>query len=253
MMRRIPVAAFLCVVFLAGPALADSMAERFAEANGLYFKKRYAKAADIYGDLISRYKLNDAVLYYNLANAHYQQKNLGLAVLNYKRARRAQPSEGLESKIKDNLERTTEALIDRHRRDVARSVTVLDETHGAAYSIFHLMSADVIAWVFAGLWCLFFVALILRKKALWVTVSVPVLAAAVLLIGNMVTASTVERAIVVKDNVQMRDGRHKNAPMADIPEGLEVRVLDTTDPKETRIRLSNGKEGWVPAEAVETI
>ena len=53
--------------------------------------------------------------------------------------------------------------------------------------------------------------------------------------------------------VATREVPGRQAQYADIPEGLEVRVLDTTDPKETRIRLSNGKEGWVPAEAVETI
>lgn len=255
--------ATVIALLLATNAAAGTMQARFQEANGHYYEKRFEQAREAYTDLTERYQLNNAVLFYNLGNAHFMLGELGRAILSYKRALEASPDEGLERRLRDNLDRCVEALIDRHRKDVG-SVTVLDETHGVAYSLFHLLSADAAAIVLTVFWMLFFGALIARRlargealrrglrTAAW-SVAVPLVLAMLLFTGNVLTTRSVERGIVVENNVQMRDGRHPNAPASDVPEGLEVQVVDATDPTETRIRLSNGKEGWVPTGAVEPI
>ncbi len=262
-MRSLAVALLLLFAWTT-PAAADTIRDRFDEANGHYYKKRYAQARDGYQDLIDRYQIRNAVLYYNLGNAHYELKALGRALLNYKRALESEPEESLERRIRDNMDRSVEALIDRHRKDVGRSVTVLDETHGVLYSLFHLISNWWAGVVLAVFWVLLFGVLIARRligspevrralRTAALSLAVPMLLALILFVGNIATTRAVERGIVVQDNVQMRDGRHPNAPASDVPEGLEVRIIDTMDPNETRIRLSNGKEGWVPAKSVEAL
>ncbi|MFT7623588.1 MAG: hypothetical protein ACI9WU_002771 [Myxococcota bacterium] len=264
-MMRLVSSAALALLLLGGPALAgaETIQERFQSANGQYFKKDYKGAGRAYRDLVERYNLRDAVLYYNLGNANYMQGDLGLAILSYKRALETDPDDAFETKIRDNLDRCVEALIDRHRKDVG-SVTVLDETHGVVYSIFQLAPPTALATVFGLLWLAFFGVLITRRlpplagrraslRTARRALLLPLIIVGVLFVGNAVTADSVVRGIVIKDNVQLRDGKHPDAPASDVPEGLEVRIVDQTDPNETRIRLSNGKEGWVSAEAVEAI
>ncbi len=254
MSRRLAGCLLLAIALSPATATAETIEERFQEANGHYYREDFANARAAYEALAEQYHIRNAVLFYNLGNAHYMLSNPGRAILSYKRALEAEPDDALEAKIRDNLERCVEALIDRHRKDVG-SVTVLDETHGVAYSIFQLVPPNVLAALFALLWLAFFAVLCARllsddpthRRALRTTL------AALLFVGNAVTSERVERGIVVQDNVQMRDGKHPDAPASDVPEGLEVRIIDTTDPNETRIRLSNGKEGWVPAESVEAI
>ncbi|MFT5357643.1 MAG: hypothetical protein ACI9KE_004880 [Polyangiales bacterium] len=251
----------LCTPMVASAATIE---ERFQEANGHYYKKRYTQARAIYEDLLGRYQITDPVLQYNLGNTYYHSDKFGRAILAYKRALQLDPSEGLERKIRDNVERCVEALMDRHRKDVSRSVTVLDETHGVVYSLFHLMTVTQIAVAFGLFWLAFFGVLIARRfvssrehrrglRNAAISLAVPLVLAGILFAGNRITSETVIRGVILDSNVQMRDGRHPEAPASDVPEGLEVRLIDTTDPTETHIRLSNGKEGWIPAASVEAI
>jgi hypothetical protein len=152
----------------------------------------------------------------------------------------------------------------RHARDIKGSITVLDESHGATYSLFHLLPGDQAALIFGAFWVLLMGGLLIRRliagdearralKAVLVTLTILTMASGTIFVGNLVTSVTVVRGIVVAPNVQMRDGRHKDAPITDVPEGLEVRILEVSDPSETRIRLSNGREGWIPASGVNVI
>lgn len=247
------------------PARAATLGDRFEAANAHYFNEDYGKAKRAYLKLIKQFQLTDPALYFNLGNAHFQLGELGWATLSYKRALDAEPNEALEGKIRANLSRTRGAIMERYRKDGSAPVAVLDETHGVLYGFFHLLNSAQAALLFAAFWVAFFAALVLRRRyapgregrarlrMAAIVLAVPTFMAATLLIGNIVTTKRVVRGIIVAGNVQIQDGKHPDAPHAPVPEGLEVRILDDSDPVKTRIQLSNGKEGWVAAEAVEAI
>ena len=271
--RRTLLAVLLVALTAPAYAGAETMQERFDEANSAYYHHDYVEAATQYEHLIDRYRLQDPAVFYNLGNCYHQREQYGRAVLWYKRAQLFSPNESLETQITENLDFTFRALINRHRKDVGGTVAVLDETHGIAYSLFHFYDTNTYALTFLVLWLLLMASLIGRRllslrsgpdappPPTWVhwlritrNIALPIATvSAILLAGHLITNESVLRAIVVKDNVQMRDGRHPDAPRADVPEGLEIEIVDDTDPNEVRIRLSNGKEGWVGAGAVEKI
>ena len=254
----------LIVVLLAGAAAADTLQDRFQAANGFYHEKRYAEAREGYQELVRDFHVENPVVYYNLGNACFQLKELGRAVLYFKRALALADDEDLSRRIRENLDLTRGALIERHRRDIKGTVAVMDETHGVAYALFHLLATDHLALAFGILWALLFTVLIARRlvrsdeirRALrGAAISLAVIAAlgGTLLAGNLVTSESVVRAIVVRPEVRMQTDLHPKAPVFDVPEGLEVQLVDTTDPQKVLIRLGDGKEGWVPADAVERI
>ena len=74
-----------------------------------------------------------------------------------------------------------------------------------------------------------------------------------LLAGNAATTHTVRLGIILHDNARIRATKAPDAPAVTLPEGLEVQLLDEADENDVRIQLSNGREGWVDAEAVKEI
>jgi len=64
----------------------------FKEANEYYAKKDYSAAIEKYEQLINQGNIS-ANIYYNLANAYYRNNNIGKAILNYKRAKKLDPSD----------------------------------------------------------------------------------------------------------------------------------------------------------------
>lgn len=239
-------------------AAAETLEERFAAANALFQKKRYSEARAAYDALSERFGVRAAAVQYNLGNAEFELEHLGRAILAYKRALMLSPEPALEQRIRSNLDAATAAVVERHRKDQDRSVTVLDETHGALYSVFHIVNPALSGWATVGLWIVFLGLLAVRRKvpaarSAAVVVAVPLFLAFVLFVGHAATSEAVVRGVIVKDNVRLREGRGAAGTESDVPEGLEVRILDTSDPAETQIRLSNGREGWVPAKAIEAI
>lgn len=76
----------LCSLLIAAPVLAVS-SDDFKLANQLYDGGRFAEAVSVYEKITPK----SAHVYFNLGNAWFRQDKLGLAILNYERARRLAP------------------------------------------------------------------------------------------------------------------------------------------------------------------
>ena len=257
-MRSALLLVFTLGVTASAPAAALTRVEHFERANESYFAKRYADARDGYVALVSRFEVRSPVVYFNLGNAHFQLGRYGEAILAYRRALLFSPDDALRAKLKDNVQRAQEAVLERHRKtSEARTVAVLDESHGIVYGLFHALPVEAASIAFSALWVLFFGAAIARRlsanpavrarlRAVVLIAGVPMALLGIDVAGNLLTSRALSRGIVVAEGTRLRESRHPDAPSSDVPEGLEVAIEDDTDPAATRIRLSNGKDGWVP-------
>jgi hypothetical protein len=260
--RRAVMVAVLLAMLVPSVSLADpSLGQIFEKANQDYQRKNYTAARSGYETLASQFQIHNATIYYNLGNACFKQGALGYAILYFKRALTFDPSSELEGRIQQNLELTKDAVRDRALKDRSRPLVVLDETHGALYSIFHLLSAEQVALVFSVFWLLLFGALITKHfihnsqrlrivKRVAVVASVLTVLSGTLFAGNLITSEQVTRGIIVAPNATLQQG---SVSKDVVPEGLEVNILDDTDPNETLIQLSNGYKGRVPKAAVQRI
>ena len=79
---------------------ADNTDELWQRANTAYNSGDYAQAETCYTRILEQ-GLYSASLYYNLANAHFKQNELGKALLYYNRALRLRPN---DEDIRHNLE-----------------------------------------------------------------------------------------------------------------------------------------------------
>ncbi|MEZ4827414.1 MAG: tetratricopeptide repeat protein [Bacteroidia bacterium] len=91
-------------------AEAQSPEKLFSDANEAYAAEKFEEAVQLYEAILSQ-GMESAVLYFNLANAHYQLQHTALSVLNYERALEIDP--GFEDarvnlqlanlRVKDNI------------------------------------------------------------------------------------------------------------------------------------------------------
>jgi tetratricopeptide (TPR) repeat protein len=108
MMKRI----VLCLLLLLPPAgslLCQEAGIRFTKANELYRGGKYAEAIHAYEEIVSN-GYESPALYYNLGNAYYKAGEYPAAILNYERARRLSPD---DEDILHNLRLANLRIIDK--------------------------------------------------------------------------------------------------------------------------------------------
>lgn len=239
---------------------AATAAERFAEANRLYLQGSYTDALRGYAALLEQGEIEDPVLYHNLGNACFRSEAYGLAILYYQRGLRLDPPGDVAESLSANLDSARRALQARYRSTGDRSQFVYAEAGGLVYKVTHVLGRTTPAMLFAALWVLLLLLLILRRlrpaTRAWGRAAVPVALAAglagLLLWGQVITDASHRVGVVVVDGAKLRDGKHAEAQGKDIPEGLEVRIVEH-DAGWTRVELNSGHQGWVEADNVRQI
>ncbi len=82
------------LLLTASPARAETIRDLFDRANADYWHGDFEAARDLYHDIVSDYRIDNAEVYYNLGNTYMKLDRLGSAMLYYKRALACHPSEG---------------------------------------------------------------------------------------------------------------------------------------------------------------
>jgi tetratricopeptide (TPR) repeat protein len=264
---KAPAATLLALLLTAGvvaPARAATIEDLFQQANADYWEGRFEAARDGYHRIVEDYRIDNPEVYYNLANTYVKLDHLGSAVLYYKRALASQPDADTREAVGANLSQVRLALAARHRDTVASERALLDESHGAWYALFHAVPGDTLAVVALALWLALAASLLLRRvtsrpglrrglnPAALVLLLLVALAGG-LLAGNVATSESVRLAIVIQPDAKLRVSRQPDAPAVTLPEGLELRILSDPDDEWTRVRLGNGREGYVTGAAIKEI
>ena len=239
------------LVLLAPSALgAQSPSEAFESANALAYQGDYSAAASAYEAIVAS-GVDDPALFQNLGNAYYRSEALGLAIWSYRRGLRCAPDADLEASLGHNLQVSRRALQARYRASNDGSQFIYSEPVGWLYQLSHLASMEVLLWSFLALWWLLASCLIARRftaKRSWGSVAIP-LAVLVLLVGGLLAAriatdDSLTLGVVVTDGVVMREGPDSHARGVDVPEGMEVRVLDATEGWQ-KVEIPSGRAGWI--------
>lgn len=227
-------------------------AETFGEANEMYERGEYEKAAIAYEQLVDR-GIESESLYYNLGNAYFRVGRLGPAVYNYERALRLDPN--LED-ARYNLAVARDVIAERFGSRLKAAET---DPVWVRISTFWPMSR--MTAVFLVLNVLFFGVLIalrffaegLARTALVVTnafVGVALAASLAVLIGHAIFLERVNSGIVLDDQVVMREGADERfAERGLLHPGLRVRI-EQNQGDWLRVQLSNGVDGWVPRTSI---
>lgn len=214
----------------------------FQKANAAYQGGDYKEAGSLYESL-ARKGVQDANVYYNLANACFKQERPGLALLNYEKALRLKPRDRdiranlayvkglLEYRIQDSRNWYVKTL------DVLLGILTFEEWGTLSLAVGLSFWAS---WLVAWGW---------KRKALMI-LTVTLFS---LWLFKGIRVHSIEEAIVLKPQASVRYGpSYKDQVAFKLGEGLKVHVKKKAG-EWARVVLANGETGWMAQEEIGVI
>lgn len=225
------------------------------EADSLYDKGLYAEAADAYEAIIANNGVS-ADLYYNLGNAYYKLDEIARSILNYERALLLnQGDEDIRAnlalargKTVDKVTPPSEMFFVSWWRDFANMVSV-DTWAVVAVVSFVLLLLGVAAYLFVE-------QIIVRKigfysAALFLLLTIVFNLAAMFQRDSIMNRTT---AIIMQPVVSVKSSPNDaGTDLFLIHTGSKVEILDDTMTDWAKIKLEEGKEGWVQTDVMAII
>ncbi|MBM6993310.1 MAG: tetratricopeptide repeat protein [Prevotella sp.] len=224
------------------------------DADKAYQSGNYQQAIIDYQSLLKTGISAD--IYYNLGNAYYRSDSLSQAILAYERALRLSPG---DKDISFNLQFARSKTIDKllPQDDVVFTTWY--------HSVVNLTSADTWAWVsivtivlalILMLVYLFAPQIVLRKIGFFGGMFFLLIFALSNLFAWTQKRILLEQegAIIIAPSVNVKKTPVQNSADAFIlHEGTRVDVTDNSMKQWKGVRLSDGREGWIPADQLEMI
>lgn len=247
--------AIVMVLMLSAAALhAETAEQAFDQANQLYQQGKFTDAIEKY-EAILQSGLVSAELYYNLGNAYYKTGNIGKAILNYERALRLQPN---DDDIVHNLQLANLMLTDRIEPtprlfiwdwwEGIKGAFSLSGITWIAYVIFLLVLGSIATVLLAGTYAL-------RRVGFSAALGGAVLLgiALVIFFGKLDDVQRSDLAIVTANITTIKNSPDpKSTDAFVLHSGVKVLITDRVN-EWLKIRLADGKVGWIERNACEVI
>ena len=226
----------------------------FQKANELYNQEQYQEAIDGYLSIINTGK-ESAELYYNIANAHYKLSNIGPSIFYYEKALELAPN---DEDVKNNLTFAKNATIDVI--DVIPEGIISRTINGFT----NMFSFDLWAWIsiccvilFVVLFILYYNARMSSKKRLFFISSWVALIFGLFgvffafsqynFINNNQYAIIYAQETTIKSEPNLR-----SEEVFELHEGTKVKITEEVNDWR-KIKLADGKIGWIPASDLEEL
>jgi hypothetical protein len=228
--------------------------QRFEQGNEAYQQGKIPEAVEIYESIL-RNGYVSGPLYYNLGNAYYRAGNIPRAILNYERALRFMPGDDdlhhnlqlANLMITDKIEPTPRLFLWDYF-DAVKNAFTLEAVTWLSYAGFVLVVG-----------CICFIILgrtyFIRKLALWGSV-----ASAVIFIGfltlffvKMNDVNRTNEAVVTASIVTVKNSPDEKSSDAFVLHGgVKVQIVDQLS-SWVKVRLADGKVGWMESKETERI
>lgn len=243
------------------PTAPASASNLISQADSAYSADNFPMAERLYKEALIHHGTS-SVLFYNLGNTYYRQGNLGMALVNYERALKLDPS---NSDARINLEFVKGKIADRQIDEGSIMETLWDNT-------VTLFKADTWAWIAVVLFALFLAGLvtylfsrvvIVRKISFFGGAIVFILCAAAIII-SFAAANRIESdswAIVLPPASQLstspREARTQSEEAFLLHEGTKVEIVDSVqtsgEGKWYEVLVAGRERAWIKAADVERI
>ena len=227
----------------------ENPTDLFQKANRYYDTGNFKSAIKSYQQLLDR-GINDAIIYYNLGNAYFRDKQLGKAILYYRKAQKLSPR---DNDIATNLNYSRLFVLDKIKSypNVSSVFTNKILNWGTVNEFTFLAFLLYLGSASLGI-ITFFKREKILKKALAIFV-------AFFLILLLFTAIKISRdsqwqeAVVTTSSVNVYSGPGKEFTLQFTGhEGLEVKIEQNKDDWYL-VSFPNGARGWLPQASLDKI
>ncbi len=235
-------------------AQSETIVATKALADSAYADENYQQAIVLYEQLLANGV--SAEIYYNLGNAYYRMDNITRAVLNYERALRLSPG---DQDVRFNLQMAREKTIDRITPESEMFfvtwyhalINMMSVDGWARTALFALALAIVLALLY-----LFSERLILRKAGFFVGIMMLV----VFILANLFASQQKEKLAIHSDAIVVSSAVSVKSTPADngtdlfvLHEGTKVEIIDGSMDQWKKVKIADGKEGWIALKDIEVI
>lgn len=244
---------FLLAVVIALPLYAETPEQLFDGANQAYRQAKYSEAIKKYEQILDG-NINGEV-YYNLGNAYYKSGNIGKAILHYERAMKWLAN---DDDVRHNLQLANLMIIDRIEAvpglfvwewwDAIKSACTLNGITWLAYMFFVGVIGAVIVAMLAPSYAWRRAAFFAGTASLLLLIfSVTIFVAKLDALQRTVSAILTANITTVKNSPDMN-----STDAFVLHSGIKVSIIDTVN-NWFKIRLADGKIGWMEQTAAEII
>jgi tetratricopeptide (TPR) repeat protein len=244
----------LLLLVSAGTVFAQSPEQVFQQGNMLYQQGSLEEARKAYETLLGQGYVSGE-LYYNLGNVYYRTGNIARGILFYERAARLIPQ---DEDLQHNLALANLRITDRI--EPTPRLFIWDAWEGLK----HTLSLQGLTWLtfFGYLVVIAFVALLLlggsftvRRVGLIGTAVTGVLFLLLLgmFIGRLADLGATDEAILMASVATVKNSPDpKSSDAFVLHSGVKLWVIDRVS-EWVKIRLADGKQGWVERSSIEVI
>ncbi len=247
--------AWIVIILCFAPLLyAQEVGLQFEQANEAYRKGDYQKAIGLYQQVIKN-GYESSAIYYNLGNAYFKANDIPSSILFYERAKRLAPGDDdiaynlrlANLRVVDKIEPVPQIIFVRWWNGIEESLS------SDGWAVF----AIVCLWALVGSGLSFF---LFRSFAIR---RISLLAAAIFIVlvvfgffsvyNQYQYEQSVNNGIVFSPTVSVKSAPDdKSTDLFVIHEGVKVELLDVVGTWR-KIRLADGKIGWLSQQAVRII
>src|SRR5690606_10427694 len=226
----------------------------FEQGNALYNNGEYEQAIQKYEAIIGNGK-HSAELYYNLGNAHYKLNHIAPSIYYYEKALQLEPN---DKEIKNNIAFAHNMTIDvvdaipevglsKFINNLSKSMTF--ENWGLASIVFVVF--------FVILFLMYYFANTSTRKRLTFIVSMVSIVLACFALSfafhNYDLMQSDQPAIVFAQESQVKSEPNlRSTESFKLHEGTKLQILDTVN-NWKKIKLADGKMGWIPSEDIKVL
>ncbi len=246
---------FIIIIFvLVNSAFANQAESLMNEANQLYQNKQYEEAIVKYNSILAT-DFESVALYYNLGNSYYRSAKIGYAILNYERGLKLDPS---NEDLLYNLSIVKARAVDKIKEVPKLFIVEWWELLISALSttmwqivvlIFYLLLLASIT--------LYFVTRSGTTQRLTIFSSLIGLSGAIffsiILYANVQRETSTDYGVLTTNTISAKQSPNESSnDLFIIHEGLKVAVHESFG-EWYKIKLSDGKVGWLPKKSLEII
>jgi len=233
---------------------AQSPEQLFQQGNGYYQQGNFASAIQCYESILKS-GVTGGELCFNLGNAYYKQGNMGKAVLQYERAIRLMPG---DDDLRHNFQLANLLIVDKidvtprlfvwDMWDAIKAWFSLSGITWTAYALLLLTAGAVVTVILARRYSV-------RKIGMIAALGIGLffVFAVAILVDKARDAGRSDEAIVLATLTTVKNSPDaKSSDAFVLHAGVKVRIIDSVN-EWVKIRLADGKVGWMERGAAEQI
>ena len=227
----------------------------FAEGNSLYNDGKFQDAINTYENILNT-EYHSAELYFNLANAYYKLNRIAPSIYYYEKALQLSPK---DKDIISNVAFARNMRIDVIEviPDMGFSKMVKSVTNTYSYDGWAILSV-----VFVVLFVILFLGYYFsysttRKRLTFLTSTTTLIIAFIMLVFAFQKYEYDQNdnpAIVFPHESEIKSEPNLRSEIVfKLHEGTKVQVIENYNENWTKIKLADGKTGWIPSEDIKEL